>query len=311
MTQIAHGQGQMRAQSISIMTSTRTRCNAGCRFCISRTTPNDNVSNAEIQECHLNRLEIGLNYAKYLGATHAILTGKADPTQENFTYLKDVIMLAREYLPLVDMHTNGVLIHKDPEAYLKDLIDAGLTMLTFSIASFDEKINQQLMRIRLHAKDLIKQAAELELLVRCSVVMNKQGVHDVDSLMEYIKQAGNLGAHMVVVREVWVPDNHEKKDESVFGWNQQNRVDIGPIQEQFIKISGQSTNNLGLRQRDPLPWGTPVFVVENVFDNSNHGVNVTFARCDEATKGTVIKSIVHKPDGHGYRNWDSNGDILY
>ena len=67
----------------------------------------------------------------------------------------------------------------------------------------------------------------------------------------------------------------------------------------------------GLKQKTPLPWGTPVFVVGGTFNDTQHGVNVTFARCDEATVGSVLKSIVHKPNGHGYRNWDHNGDILY
>ncbi|MFC1598623.1 radical SAM protein [Patescibacteria group bacterium] len=312
MSQIAHGQGQMRAQSISIMTSTRTRCNAGCQFCISRTTPDDSANSA-VKMCNPNRLDVGLNYAKYLGATHAVLTGKADPTQEHNEYLERTVLSCRQHLPLVDMHTNGLLLHPGmPKKHLlESLTSSGLTMITFSIAHFDDQKNLELMKIKKSAAALIPQARDLGLLVRCSVVMNQQGVKDFDSLMTYIQQAGNLGAHMVVVREVWVPENYAKKDKEIFAWNSNNRINIGPVQQQFIEVAKVINNDSGLYQRDPLPWGTPVFVVENVFDDPNHGVNVTFARCDEATKGSVIKSIVHKPDGHGYRNWDSNGDILY
>jgi len=139
---ISHGLGKMSAQSISIQASTRERCNGGCEFCISRTTPNSTgACSKNIQLCDMNRLEVGLNYAHHLGATHSILTGKADPTQEDSHYICDLIRLSRKYVPLVDMHTNGYLlvpgISKTRGDLLKHYVDAGLTMITLSIASFD------------------------------------------------------------------------------------------------------------------------------------------------------------------------------
>lgn len=312
---ISHGSGQMRAQSISIQVSTRIRCNAGCKFCIARTTPGveDAVSSKDVKLCGFSRLHVGLNYAKQLGATHAILTSRADPTQEDTGYLWDLVSASREYLPLVDMHTNGFLIlpGMPRNNMLKQLVSAGLTMITFSIASFDAIENRNLMIVKRNAAELIPYALDLGLLVRCSLVMNKQGVRDFSGVMEYIRQAGELGAHMVVIREVWVPDVYGDFSPDVYDWNLENKIPIKPLQDMFIAVSGSFRNPYGLRERDPLPWGTPVFTVSGVFRDKTHGVNVTFARCEEATVGTVLKSIVHKPDGHGYRNWDDNGDILY
>jgi len=324
MEQIAHGHGQMRAQSFSIQVSSRTRCNAGCKFCISRTTPNiEQSEDVKIKLCDFKRLEVGLNYAKYLGATHAILTGKADPTQEDREYLCRMVDLCRKYLPLVDFHTNGVLLHPGSKKHtlLEDLVACGLTMITFSIADFNEVMNHELMGIKKSAAELIPIARDLGLMVRCSLVTNTMAVSSLEGVMAYVKKAGELGAHSVVVREVWIPASFEGKNEEVFTWNQKARVDIKRIQDEFDWFARNPEKDSmihktaklyqGIYVRDPLPWGTPVFVVENVFDDPDHGVNVTFARCDEATTGTVMKSIVHKPNGHGYRNWDSNGDILY
>lgn len=317
---ISHGEGQMKAQSFSIMVSSRTKCNAGCEFCISRTTPGDDIDTKlphfhgqAYMLCDPKRLTIGMNYAKCLGATHSILTGKADPLQEDPEYLVELIQTSRQYLPLVDMHTNGLLLHEGfkREKLLEKLVDAGLTMITFSIASFNPEQNCQLMHIKKSAADLIKQATKLGLLVRCSLVVNSQGVSDTAGVIDYIKQAGELGAHMVVVREVWVPEIYGKRNQEVFDWNKTNKVDIKAIQKNFFKMALDRQNPYGLCLRDPLPWGTPVFAMAGVFSNDEHGVNITFACCDEGTTGTVIKSIVHKPDGHGYRNWDHNGDILY
>lgn len=312
---ISHGGGLMAAQSISVQVSDRERCNAGCLFCISRITPNITADpvNFLLTRCNKDRLCVGFNYARYLGATHVIFTGKADPTQEEPEYLFDMIKTARRYLPLVDMHTNGynLLPGKSQGNRLKLFVEAGLTMITLSIASFDQGVNAKLMIIKQSGADLIGSARDLGLLVRCSLVVNKQGAADFNGVMEYIKQAGERGAHQVVIREVWVPAVYGQYNQEVYRWNQDNFVDIGAIQQRFIDVAKNGNNNYGLRQLDPLPWGTPVFVMEGVFADKTHGVNVTFARCEESTKGSVIKSIVHKPNGHGYRNWEYSGDIMY
>jgi len=313
---IAHGNGQMRAQSISLMCSTRTCCNAGCRFCISRTTPDADTlarSPDNIVLCGERRLRVGLQYAERLGATHAILTGKADPTQEDPNYLLWLAAVAREYVPAVDMHTNGFLLHpgKSRARLLEQLNDQGLTMVSFSIASFDEKTNRELMGIPKSAAELIPTARELELLVRCSLVMNAQGVRDTAGVLDYIRTAGNLGAHQVVVREIWRPKVCGPCNAGVYEWSHANAIDVATIQEEFIRIASDPNNAYGLQQRDRLPWGTPVFVVGGHFNDPSHGVNVTFSCTEEGTGGAVLKSIVHKPDGHGYRNWDHNGESLY
>lgn len=311
-TQIAHGSGQMRAQSFSIQVSDRERCTAGCRFCISRTTPGTADVERAVKTCNMDRLRVGLGYAQQLGASHAILTSRADPTQEDETYLVDLVRTAREYLPLVDMHTNGLLLLKGRKAnLLKKLVNAGLTMVTFSIAHHDNETNKDLMLQKESAASLIKHARELGLLVRVSLVINKQGVVNTTGLIEYIRELGNLGAQMVVVREVWRPEVYGAWNQEVYDWNHDNWVDIAPLQSDFSILAEDRDNPYGIREGNPLPWGTPVFLVAGIFDEQSHGVNVTFARCEEANAGTVMKSIVHKPDGHGYRNWDHNGDILY
>lgn len=313
---IAHGNGQMRAQSISIMCSTRTRCNAGCRFCISRTTPETEVVTekpGEVVLCDERRLRIGLRYAERLGATHAILTGKADPTQEDPDYLEFLVRTAQDHLPLVDMHTNGWLLHpgKARADLLRRLERVGLTMVSFSLASFDEAENRELMGIRESAAELIPIARDLGLLVRCSLVMNARGVKDAAGVLDYVQRAGDLGAHQVVVREVWRPKVYGAWNAGVYEWSHGNAVEVAPIQDDFIRMAADPDNAYGLQQRDPLPWGTPVFVLGGRFKDPAHGVNLTFSCTEEGTGGSVLKSIVHKTDGHGYRNWDHNGETLY
>lgn len=308
--QISHGESRPWALSFSIQVTNRVKCNGGCKFCIAATTPGSVIEETGIKICEENRLRIGLGYAKNLGASHAILTSKAEPTQEDPDYLCHLIKTAREYLPLVDMHTNGFLLTRGSKSNLLErLAEAGLTMVTFSIASFSNSTNKHLMGLEQNAEELISKALKLGLMIRCSLVVNKSGEHDFDTTMDYIFKAANLGVHMVVIREVWIPDNTEGQKNSVLSWNKNNQIPIAPLQAQFVEAAEH--NLYGLRLRDPLPWGTPVFTVDGRFVDSDHGINITFARCDEASTGKIFKSIIHKPNGHGYRNWDSNGDILY
>lgn len=309
---IAHGSGQMRSQSISIQLSTRERCTAGCKFCISRTTLGTQMENErDVRTCNLNRLRVGLRFAERTGATHAILTGRADPSQENEQYLTDVVKMCSQHLPLVDMHTNGFLFQDgcSKSDLLPKLVDAGLTMITLSTASHDFTENRILMGIKRSPADLVKRCRALGLLVRASLVINKSGVKNTEEVIEYIRVLGNLGVQMVVVREVWRPESVGRATQEVIDWNTENWIDIAPLQDQFALYGHEKKH--GIRIGNPLPWGTPVFLVGGIFNELSHGVNVTFARCEEANGGTVMKSIVHKPDGHGYRNWEHNGDILY
>lgn len=317
--QISHGSGQMRAQSISIQLSENERCNAGCLFCISRTTPGTSAEaprrRSDAKICDMRRLRVGLAYARRLGASHAILTGRADPTQEDPEYVLEVIRTCHEYDMLVDMHTNGFLLQEGRpwhrQNMLQRMAEAGLTMITFSIASFKDEENTRLMQINQDPCFLIRGAIDQKLLVRCSLVINAVGVGGPGDLISYLRTAGNLGAHMVVVREVWVPEVYGMWNSDVFQWNTTNKVFIRTLQDWFIEEaqSKRATKGLRIRQGTPLPWGTPVFLVDG-FSDPSHGVNVTFALCEEANVGSVIKSIVHKGD-HGYRNWDHRGDILY
>ena len=306
MGALSHGQGQLRAMSLSVQVSNRTRCNARCNFCISRTTPETPTGLYTSETIDIDRLHTGLRFAERLGATHMILTGKADPSQEDIGYLGRLIEHGKQYLPLVDIHTNGMLFVKriyatNPLAYLKE---CGLTMLTISLAHHSRQTNAELTGITEEILPLISHAANnLGLLVRCSVVLAKSGIATSGDLIDYIYHVGHYGAHMVVVRELWNPDSYNKANPEVAKWNMDNFVSA-------TEIIKEITDYADINVREPLPWGTEVFTMDGVWPDQEHSVNLTFANCGE-NNAPVLRSIVHKPNGHGYRNWDSNGDILY
>jgi len=293
----------------------------GCRFCISRITQGNRSQQqdpAQIRYCQMGRVRVGLQYADRLGATHAILTGKADPLQEHPEYLRMLVEQSRRYLPCVDMHTNGLLLQpdQDREGLLKALargggeIGDGLTMVTFSIASFDPVVNQRLMGKGQDPDFLIAEALKYELAVRASLVVNQQGAADNNGILDYVMEAGRRGVHSVVVRELWVPEVYGPTHRGVFEWNHANFVDIGPLENSFMAAAQR--REIAIRRLPDLPWGTKVFGVGGgqFTDKPEHEVDVTFAICDQPMVDGVLKSIVHMPNGHGYPSW-TRGRVLY
>ncbi|HCC23418.1 TPA: hypothetical protein DF272_04570 [Candidatus Falkowbacteria bacterium] len=295
--------GQLQAQSLSCMISNRTRCNAGCLGCISRTTPGCSQLSTDIVELDIHRLNVGLDFASRCGATSAILTGKADPLQERPTYLTKLIRTCRAKMPEVDIHTNGFLLGKRHQ--LKNLVNAGLTMITFSIASFNPDENTAFMGENARHMDyhrLIAEARALGLKVRCSLLLTKISVNGLNGVIDYIRTAKEYGAHQIVIRELWVSDVEAEHQSETWYWNQANKISLDPLIKEFWRCHRRGHQH-GIKYIWPLPWGAPIF---DVF-----GMNVTFARCEESLNGATLKSIVHKIDGHGYRDWDHEGSILY
>lgn len=305
----------LKAQSISIQVSNRTLCNGGCKCCISRTTPNTPGMDENKKLVSSASLKKGLDFAEKLGATHVILTGKAEPTQEPSTYLHGLASKSSDRGFLVDMHTNGFLLQPGKSKHnLKNLCVYGLTMITFSIFSHDPVVHKNITGLDVDFDNLIREANSLGLLVRVSLVLTKSGIGTVPNVLSFIKHMGNLGVHMVVIRELWLPASIAPGEQSkaVYEWNNNNLIKLSCVSEPFRELSKLShKGQYPMYELAPLPWGARVFAMEGCFDDPEHGVNITFAHCEENDKNDVIKSVVHKPNGHGYRNWDFNANILY
>lgn len=167
------------------------------------------------------------------------------------------------------------------------------------------------MGVPQYAPELVAAALDAGLLVRCSLVLSKPGLSTSHDVWEYAQRVGQWGAHMVVVREIWRPKSYsfDPLYQEVREWNAENWVDLAVVETDWQTLL-RDERAYKIRELDPLPWGQKVYAAGSSLD-PNHGVNVTFTRCDDAVRGDFLKSIVLKPDGHGYRNWASNADILF
>jgi len=308
--------GKTQIQSVSIVPSTRRGCNAGCRSCIAHMTPG--TTETKPSYCPLHRVRDLLDYGKQGGAMTAIFTSKSEPTldyKDNRESFLEMMAMARDALPQVDMHTNGILLAENTD-FLKDMYDYGLNMLTLSLANFKDPKNRAFMRIGSKAYNpykIIEQANRLGILMRCSVLLTKQTVSNLSDLLFYIRAAKEAGVDMIVVRELW--NAPETLSDPVSQWCAENFVDSQPIYEAIraaVKSSENGQKLYGMRFEEVriLPWGTQVFSID--------GVNVTFANCDEKCPTGTIKSVQLVPKTYpgeviGWRmrgSWGNDGDTL-
>lgn len=293
-----------RVQSVSVIPTTRIGCNADCRYCVARMTVG-NVESAEgLVWVPMNRMRALLDYGRQGGAMTVVLTSKAEPTldlKDDPSAFLNRMMICRERLPQVDLHTNGVLLQKEPH-WLKELVDAGLNMVTLSVASFDPSINGQLMGVGIDYERLIGCMNDVGVCVRVSTVCTSLNVPDGEVARQHVQAAKKLGADMVVFRECWRPSLLTDKGGHVADWIAEHYVSSDRVKKALAA-------DPDVREVRTLPWGATVYDVD--------AVNVTFALCDEKFTG-VYKSLQLVPKAYpnksvGWRirgSWGMEGDTI-
>jgi hypothetical protein len=260
---------------------------------MAKYTPRTNYEKMPVnRNPSISGLSRGLKYARQLGATHCIITSKADPLQD-WSYVQDIAFQASEYGFLVDLHTNGYLL-------VRSMIDEFLghvDQVTFHTESFDKDVNREIMGIQPPDEEVVRCIVKLGKLVRFTALANKKTLPDVRAVIDYVKRAGALGAQRVAIRELGTYNK----------WCEDNWVDVVDM---FFKMAAltnpHTTGNALYRRGAGLPTG------ENVFLFDDPPVQLTLGSgCFGEADDFTIRSIVHRPDGHGYRSWFDVSNILY
>ena len=299
----------IQIQSISIVPED-VGCNQKCKFCIARMTSSPEAEKFN-EEKYLKKLRRALKYVRSGGAQTAIITSKGETLLSSKDYLLRIIGLLEKDFGQIDLHTNGSLLTLK---MAENFYDAGLTNVTLSVPSLNRNDLKSITEDSVDYNDIVGFCRDVGLTVRLSCVTNKKGVKDLSSMLEYIGKAKLAGAHQIVFRELWVPENSKKNNPEVYKWSQENFIPLGNFRE-FIE---------GLKKERrahyifTLPWGEKVYDIE--------GMNITCATCttnyynsvcsaelcgNNSTNGSnTIKSVVFLPDGHLYSTWEYEGSII-
>lgn len=299
----------MKIQSISIVPED-VGCNNRCKFCIARMTPRSKADNFDRGE-YLRKLEGALKYAASGNAQTAIITSKGETLLSGEDHILEIIKLSRKYLGQIDLHTNGTILNYK---MLESFHENGLTNITLSVPSLNEQELKDITESSIDYGGIIGMAKRIGLVVRLSCVVNKRGVRDLDTMLEYIGKAKRAGAHQIVFRELWIPKRSEIRNAEVRGWSEVNFVPLENFRSLIANIESEGNANFMFS----LPWGEKVYDIEDMniacatctvnYYNSSCGS----ALCSKENTNTAntIKSVVFLPDGHLYSSWEFKGSII-
>ena len=297
----------MNIQSISIVPEV-VGCNQRCKFCIARMTPKPEI-NGFNQEEYLRKLEGALMWAKAGGAQTAIITSKGETLFSDEEYLIEVIKLSKRYFGQIDLHTNGNLLTKE---MAKNFYENGLTNITLSVPSLNRRELIEITEKFVDYRKIIKFCREVELVTRLSCTVNKSGVKDFDSMLDYIRQVKSAGARQIVFRELWIPKESKQADLEVYKWSKKNIIDL----EKFRDIIKSLEAEEKARYIFTLPWGEELFDIGGMnitcatCTANYYSVDCAGGSCGRNNSADTIKSVVFLPDGHLYSSWELEGSII-
>lgn len=257
-------------------------CNANCPFCISKQT-NGCTDNVQFDWYRFFKA------AKYVQNEHvnvALITGRGEPTLHT-EQLADVVHKLNGYFPCIELQTNGIL-YLSQRRRMQELSWLGLNTIAFSLCSFDNAVNREVMQIR--DKDFsiintVQAALEDGFTVRLSLQMLRTNLDPKEQLVEYIEAAKQLNVHQITFRKIGKPDIVQEESIQVREWIDQY-ADSTEIKEyrQFFEDSK-------IKKIATYHWGGLVYSVDNL--------SVVLADC-----------LTENPDTFDPRSWIFDGKNL-
>ncbi len=120
----------MKVSTLSIVCGTDA-CNASCPYCISKITGTEDIP--KTPAINYTRLKKACQLAENSGATTVLLTGKGEPTLYMDQILEFLSSLQNFNIPIVELQTNGIILSKNQDTYLRELRRGRLDTICLSI----------------------------------------------------------------------------------------------------------------------------------------------------------------------------------
>lgn len=185
---------------------------------------------------------------------------------------------------------------------------------------FNEMLNQKIMRFE--KKQLVQSNNVFEHLVgqtlpqlfdtvKLSCILNKEGIHSIELVEEYLKWAHSIGAQTVVFRELSRLEEENFRGNKTREWIFNNRVTIDSI---LSKICPQYS-----MPRDGFTYlfSTVGYYYMNECYRFDDKINVIFETSSytalaEATRdcSKMVNKLIFHPNGNLTSDWDQNSDVI-
>jgi pyruvate-formate lyase-activating enzyme len=249
---------ELRPRTLSFLPIARG-CQAACPFCFSE-------ASASVDQMR-GGFELGVarqwaEFARARGALRAVITGGGEPTLLPWEQLIDLVRICSSTFPKTVLITNGAGLASRPKttiiARIRELANAGLSVLAVSRHHASEDVNSGLMRFRTMTPALLEAYAEASgasfgLACRLICVLQKEGIASEADVQNYVEWATSLGVEQVCFKELYVSTSRESVyfSRAANSWSAENQV---PLSVVHAWAAGN-----GMRMTERLPWGAPIF----------------------------------------------------
>ena len=286
----------MKAQSLQC--NLKGPCNAGCPFCIARTTWKTGMGDNQMM---FNNLDRAFRFARYHQVDSVMITGTGEPTLLEDSVAMLVDDARRHGFPSIELQTNGSVLAAKPQL-LRDLTTIGLTCVAVSIASPDPLRNREIIGVDHDYLQLMRKASEMGLLCRVTINLVKGELDPLQpqGLRDWAKVLKDHGVHQLTLRQLGVPEFNELPTDAakrVRAWVLENRID----DQGTVDIQVELEENGHLVRK--TPFGADIY--------DYLGLSTCVASClTENPNQDEIRSMILQPDGHIYSSWQLPGSIL-
>ena len=293
----------MKIHTMSVVVGSKA-CNAKCPYCVSKTTP-DNCMSDKTVEINWRNFRIACRLADKAGVNTIMLTGKGEPTLYPLTinqYLND--MMVNNYnFPFIELQTNGITIGngKVKDKDLQSWYDRGLTTISISMVHFNSGWNRYIYQP--HIKDdegymdivkTIQRIKKFGFTVRLSCIMLKGYIDNTEYLEKLIEFCKLNGVKQLTIRPMTAPDNNEN---DVTKWIGEHHLTDEQVKAIDFYLHTKGTPVL------ELAHGAVVYDV--------NGQNVCWTNCLTTNKSAEdMRQIIFFPDGTISYDWKYAGAVL-
>jgi molybdenum cofactor biosynthesis enzyme MoaA len=246
----------LRPRSVSLLPVARG-CQARCAFCFSRASISADQGAGRLTASLARDI---LREGRRRGAERAVITGGGDPGLLPFPRLVELVQVCADHFPeKVVLITNGLFLASLDEASrrtaLRELEEAGLTVLSVSRHHPDTAVNTRIMGIDVGTERVLMSVAAAGLHTlrpRTITVLQREGVDTAQRLDDLLRWVAGHGVEEVTLKELYVSTSEESvyHDHEANRWCRSHQVPLSLATEYF--------DARGWRRVARLPWGSPI-----------------------------------------------------
>jgi len=276
-------------------------CNACCPFCVSKMTPSCGVD-LKKELINTRNFLIAAKFARSVGATTALLTGKGEPTlfPDDITYFIHTLRHCDFYL--IELQTNGLLFWE--HGTIRDIASvwfrAGMTTVSLSVVHWSNQINNEVMfndeESRYDFWQVIDFLHSVGFSVRLNCTILEHCIDNFEDVETFVETCRKNKVEQITFRSVARPTSTKNKE--VSDW-----VDMHLWEDCESMIIG-ALKSWGAKELLHLPHGAIVFDL--------NGQNVCVNNClTSTTNPEEIRQLIYFPDGKLRYDWKYEGAIIF